>query len=423
MSRSVVRSSASRPHPPTPRCSTGLAAIALIALLSLPSASKAEGEPIPAFARKYKVSCRLCHNPAPTPTEFGGTFAGNGFRFTSDEAPRDTIDTGDSLLELAKVLPLAIRFDGYVVGSSDGKGTDIQAPYNLKILSGGTISSKLSYYLYFFLFERGEVGGIEDAYLYVNDIGDGPVDLLVGQFQVSDPMFKRELRLEYEDYAIYRARIGLQPADLTYDRGVTGIVDPDPVTVSLTVVNGNGKGEAEPDRRLDNDPLKNFFGHVTGSITPYLRLGAMAYFGRQDGQVGAGPELRNDLFMVGADATVSLSELEINLQYIHRSDNNPTFTPNENTAKTNGGFIEAIYRFPGERWYALGLWNYIYTSCGGCGLPLLDARLGGSPGNRYHTLSGGAGYMVRRNVRLLGELGWDIDQENARLVLGISAAY
>ncbi|UCF20782.1 MAG: hypothetical protein JSU87_05075 [Gemmatimonadota bacterium] len=423
MSHSVCRSSAPRSQPPAARYSQRLTTIALAAFLSLPTVTQAEVTPIPAFARKYKVSCRLCHNPAPTQTDFGGTFAGNGFRLTSDEAPRDTIDTGDSLLELAADLPLAIRLDGYVVGSTDGKGTDIQAPYNLKILSGGTISSKLSYYLYFFLFERGEVGGIEDAYLYVNDIGGGPVDLIAGQFQVSDPMFKRELRLEYDDYAIYRARVGAQPADLTYDRGVTGVISPDPITISLTVVNGNGKGEAEPDRRLDNDALKNFFGHVTGSVTPYLRLGAMAYFGRQEGQIGAGPELKNDLFMIGADATVSLSELEVNLQYIHRSDDNPTFTTDENTANTNGGFIEAIYRFPGERWYALGLWNYIYTSCGGCGLPLLDARLGGPPGDRYHTLSGGAGYMVRRNVRLLGELGWDIEQEDARVVLGISAAY
>jgi hypothetical protein len=388
-----------------------------------PGAGQAEGEPIPAFARKYRVSCRLCHNPAPTQTEFGGTFAGNGFRFAAGEEPRDTIDTGDSLLELADNLPLAIRFDGYVLGSSDGNGTDIQAPYNVKILSGGSISDKLSYYLYFFLFERGEVGGIEDAYIYVNDIGDGPFDLLVGQFQVSDPMFKRELRLEYDDYAIYRARIGDQPADLTYDRGITGIIDPDPITVSLTVVNGNGKGEAEPNRRLDNDPLKSFFGHVTGSITPSFRLGGMVYLGRQEGQIGAGPLVTNDLFMIGADATVSLPLLEINFQYIHRADDNPTFTPDENEADTNGGFIEAIYRFPGERWYALGLWNYIYTSCDGCGLPLLDVGLGGPRGNRYHTLSGGAGYLVRRNVRLLGELGWDIEQEDVRLILGISAAY
>ena len=37
----------------------------------------------------------------------------------------------------------------------------------------------------------------------------GPnVSVLAGQFQVSDPLFKRELRLEYEDYQPYRVRVG-----------------------------------------------------------------------------------------------------------------------------------------------------------------------------------------------------------------------
>ena len=80
--------------------------------------------------------------------------------------------------------------------------TDLQTPLNLKILSGGPISNKISYYFYFFLFERGEIGGVEDAFVYFNDIANVPVDAAVGQFQVSDAMFKRELRLEYQDYAI-----------------------------------------------------------------------------------------------------------------------------------------------------------------------------------------------------------------------------
>ncbi|MCL7965905.1 MAG: hypothetical protein M8857_02250, partial [marine benthic group bacterium] len=57
---------------------------------------------IPAFARKYGVSCNLCHMPFPKLTEFGETFAGNGFQFAVDEPPRDTIDTGDPLLQLVK---------------------------------------------------------------------------------------------------------------------------------------------------------------------------------------------------------------------------------------------------------------------------------------------------------------------------------
>ena len=52
---------------------------------------------IPAFARKYGVSCNLCHMPFPKLTEFGENFAGNGFQFAVDEPPRDTTRCGSSL--------------------------------------------------------------------------------------------------------------------------------------------------------------------------------------------------------------------------------------------------------------------------------------------------------------------------------------
>ena len=50
---------------------------------------------IPAFARRYKVTCALCHNPMPTLTEFGNRFAANGYRMASGEAMPDSIGTND----------------------------------------------------------------------------------------------------------------------------------------------------------------------------------------------------------------------------------------------------------------------------------------------------------------------------------------
>ena len=159
-------------------------------------------------------------------------------------------------------------------------------PITSKLLSGGPISGELPYYLYFlyfFLFERGEVGGLEDAFVYVNDLGGAPIDLAVGQFQVSDPLFKRELRLENQDYAIYRTRVGSQPADFTYDRGILVSADVAGFTASALVVNGNGRGPAGGNRRLDDDPNKNFMGYLTRDLAKGLRLGALGYYGRQQG--------------------------------------------------------------------------------------------------------------------------------------------
>lgn len=391
----------------------------LCAILAVPATATArELTEIPAFARKYRVSCSLCHAPMPTLSEFGATFAGNGFRFSPGEQPRDTVDTGDPLLQLGDRLPLAIRFDAFGQYFDNGEAaTDFEAPYNLKILSGGTISGTLSYYFYFFLFERGEVGGVEDAYIYANDLADQPIDIAIGQFQVSDPLFKRELRLEFEDYAVYRARIGDNPADLTYDRGVMAIADYLGFTVTGIAVNGNGRGEALEDRRFDNDPVKNFMAHVTRDVVPGVRLGAMGYFGRQ--RVDDPATAENDLWMAGGDATFSFGPLELNGQYIHREDEAPTFTPGEETANTDGGFAEAILRPPAKRWYAFALYNRVDTD-----RALLNVRLGG-PSNvrRYETVSAGLGYLVRRNFRLTAEGTWDIEQEASRWTLGLITAF
>jgi hypothetical protein len=376
---------------------------------------------IPAFARRYGMSCGACHSPIPRLTAFGELFAGNGFRVAAEEPPRDTIDTGDRLLELSRNLPLAIRLDAYVQTFNNGQtATDFKLPYNLKILSGGTISKKLSYYFYFFLFERGEIGGIEDAFVQVNDIAGRPIDVTVGQFQVSDPMFKRELRLEFEDYAVYRARIGLQPADLTYDRGIMLAADFGGFTFTGEVVNGNGKGEAEPNLRLDNDVAKSVFGHLTRDITPNLRLGVMGYRGKQAGAASeTAPDVENTLWMLGADATVTVGPVEINGQYIHREDEAPTFRPTEQTAEMDGGFVEVLVLPRGSRWYGLALYNRVDAN-----RPLLNVRLGGpSDVQRYQTFTGGVGYVLRRNFRVLGEVTWDTEIEEARWTLGLVTAF
>jgi len=393
--------------------------VGVVVTVSLSHAST--NSEIPAFARKHRLSCSACHNPIPTLTEFGENFAGNGFRLVAEEMPRDTIGTGDSLLELSSSLPLAFRIDAYVRAFNNGQvATDLETPYNLKILSGGTISKNLSYYLYFFLFERGEIGGIEDAFVYVNDLGGAPVDVAIGQFQISDPLFKRELRLEFQDYAVYRARIGLQPADLTYDRGIMAVADAGGFTITGEVVNGNGRGEAEPNRRFDNDLAKAFFGHVTRDVAPNVRVGAMGYFGRQEGAFDdTSPDVTNDIWMLGADATLSFESVEINAQYIHREDDAPTFTALEEEARMNGGFVELLVRPPQSRWYALALYNHIETN-----RPLLNVRLGG-PANvdKYQAFTGGFGYVLRRNFRLLVEGTWDLEQDDASWTLGLVTAF
>ncbi|MDT8342690.1 MAG: hypothetical protein RQ751_14360, partial [Longimicrobiales bacterium] len=128
---------------------------------------------IPAFARKYKVSCALCHSPFPRLNAFGETFAGNGFRLAPGEVAPDTVAAGDGLLRLQQAIPLAMRIDAYMGAWAGDDGnvvaSDLQSPWGLKLFSGGQVTDDISYYLYFFMTERGEVAGLEDAFVQFTD--------------------------------------------------------------------------------------------------------------------------------------------------------------------------------------------------------------------------------------------------------------
>ena len=81
---------------------------------------------IPAFARKYQISCQVCHSPVARLKPFGDTFASNGYRLTQYESPRYYIPVGDDKLSLLRELPLAVRFDGIVSADfrNNGKGCE-----------------------------------------------------------------------------------------------------------------------------------------------------------------------------------------------------------------------------------------------------------------------------------------------------------
>ncbi|MDH5198887.1 MAG: hypothetical protein OEY20_16720, partial [Gemmatimonadota bacterium] len=73
----------------------------------------------------------------------------------------------------------------------------------------------------------------------------------------------------------------------------------------------------------------------------------------------------------------------------------------------------------GSRWYGIALWNGMHAN-----VPVLDPRIGGPSGlDRYHSVTGGLGYLVRRNVRTYGEATWDIERKEAVFGLGVTAAF
>lgn len=401
-----------------PYAVTAVTALGLVLLTARPA------ESIPAFARQYGVSCSACHAPAPRLTPFGEMFAANGFRMSPDEPPRDTVDTGDPLLRLARSVQLAVRMDAYLsaqtrtpAGSTD---LDLQTPYGVKLLSAGQVMEDVSYYMYFYMTERGEVAGLEDAYLQFTDLGRSGVSVIAGQFQVSDPLFKRELRLEYEDFQPYRVRVGTARADLTYDRGIMAMASPwTGGDVSFQVVGGRGLTEAGAQRLYDRDSRKNVALRLSQELGP-LRLGAFGYAGAEV-EDGTTDRIR----VWGPDATLALGNVEVNAQFLRRTDSNPLFAAAAADTRVDAAFAEAVWgpRGPGGRLFFTGLWNWIDAD-----RPLVSLRIGEQETDdgyleRYHTVSGGAHWLLARNLRLMGETTWDFERESARFTTGVIAAW
>jgi hypothetical protein len=401
-----------RPHPRALAAIGGLAALCLL----VPTR---EAGAIPAFARKYRVSCALCHQPAPRLTPFGEQFAGNGFRFALDEPPQGEVDTGDAELRLMESIPLALRLDAYVQTLEGASAsTDLQAPWLVKLLSGGQIADRVSYYLYFFMSERGEVAGLEDAYVQFNDLGGAGVDLLVGQFQVSDPLFKRELRLEFEDYQAYRVRVGDTRADLTYDRGLMAVASPwEGADLSLQLLNGRGLDDAGEDKLYDRDDWKTVAARFSQELGS-LRVGIFGYLGAESAN-----DLDSEIRVFGPDATVALGPtVELNAQYLRRTDERPFFSDVlEPDTEVDMGFAEVIWApgGGGGRWFFTGLYNHVEAD-----EPIFTVRQGeDEPLRRYRSAAAGANYMLARNLRLTGEVQYDLEREGFRLIAGFMSAF
>lgn len=272
----------------------------LLALLVLSSAYT-PASAMPAFAREYGVSCNVCHAAYPRLNEFGNTFA-DDMNYRMPNWEQLTVPTGDEQLALPKSLPVAMRMQAFIQGregesidpvSGDiqaDSGADFQSPYLVKLLSSAPLSDQISYYFYAIFAEKGGNGEVivEDAWFSYNDLFNTGISAMLGQFQVSDVMFPREVRMTFQDFMLYRA------AGITYDRGILFGKGLGNFDVSLGFVNGNGieqnfsinsPGYRRPDRMFDNDTQKSVFGRVGSDIGP-LSVGLFGLSGRQMNAAG-----------------------------------------------------------------------------------------------------------------------------------------
>jgi hypothetical protein len=154
---------------------------------------------------------------------------------------------------------------------------------------------------------------------------------------------------------------------------------------------------------------------LTRDLADGVRIGGFGLYSRN----GSGG-VDNKATMLGADATLGRGPVEVNLQYIHRADDDPTFVGTGSTlTKTDGGLAEVLIRPANSRWYGFGLYNLVETD-----RPYLDIRVGGPAGIlRYETATAGLGYLVQRNFKISAEGTWDMELERTRWTFGIVTAF
>jgi len=258
-----------------------------------------KSEAIPAFARTYKMSCITCHAAFPRLNEFGEQFVENNYRLPNWKDA--TVETGDDMLALPESVPLALRTQAFVQareanavdinnGDTVAADTDFQSPYLIKLLSSAPLSDHISYYFYAIFAEKGDNGSVivEDAWFSHDDVFGTDISMMFGQFQVSDLMFPREIRLTFQDFMVYRM------AGLTYDRGTIFSYSAGDIDLSLGMVNGNGisqnksinsPGYKRPDHMFDNNSGKAVFGRIGGNIAD-VNVGLFGYSGTQKNAIG-----------------------------------------------------------------------------------------------------------------------------------------
>lgn len=308
-----------------------------VAWMVLPAPARA----IPSFARKYGISCNTCHKAVPHLNAFGHRFAEGGYIF--GDVNQGTLATGDPELHLPEYPPVAFRFTHWVEGRNFGEArADIQAPYLAKILAGAPLGEHVRFYSYV-IFEKGEPPKFEDAWVELFGLPGG-LSVTIGQFQISDLMFMREVRLTRSDYMIYRVAPAANGFSLTYHRGV--LVGLPFLSTTLGVVNGNGIGEAEPIgtvgasrpyRDFDNNTDKVFFGHLVLPI-PSLSVGLFGLYG-QDGMVDSlGVNRSNRFLRAGVDLAYDAGAWDVFAQALWGQDDNPFYQASGVKKTFYGGF-------------------------------------------------------------------------------------
>lgn len=412
---------------------------------------------IPNFSRKYEVSCSACHTVVPDLKDEGKKFLKNGYRFDENER-KNKVEISDQFLYLPKEIPISFLLNLNATVSEKEKYNyqtkeyekkdklDFIFPYNFKLLSSGILYKNISYY--FSLVNANSLSSnISDVYFYIKLLKKFPLYIKFGQFQVSDQMFKSNLRLENSYYDVYIASPNYSFTNLYYDKGIQLMLNKENWEAILGVYNG-GNRFVLPNPNLPREPINNFNEEIEYdrdlSKNYSLRikrefsntsLGIFYYSGRDHWELTYCEHecqyktIKNKLSYQGIDFSIKIKEkLKINAQYLKRKDDNLLLNYYMDYAllfkesKMDGGFLELLF-FP-KGYDGKFVISLLYNK-GNSELP--DFSFYNKTQEYYEldfsNISLGLNYLLSRNIKFLAELKRDFEREKNRFTLGFIAYF
>lgn len=330
-------------------------------------AAPQRADAVPALARKYETSCVTCHVAFPKLNSFGEAFRLNGYQYPSDDedvTKDEPVSLGSESYkrvfpnavwpnDIPGKPPISLRVSsGFEYERDADIETAFEAP-SLNLMSAGTLGENIGFYAGAHLFEEGEIGSIDRAFLQISSLfsphlPEKSLNLRIGQFIPNMVPFANHRGLALTPYAYntYSAlQEGLQAGHVhggsgeafgieTFQLGVeaSGIVQrrwrwgvgfvngSGPVAESNSAKDGYARaavkiGGMAFDGTGGSSETSSGKNWVDNSIT----LGTFGYLGSypNDGNLGPGDFERNRW---GFDVSLLVSDLNLFGGYIRGSD-------------------------------------------------------------------------------------------------------
>ncbi|MFQ5852639.1 MAG: hypothetical protein ACE5JU_18935 [Candidatus Binatia bacterium] len=335
---------------------------------------------IPPFARKYQVSCSLCHNPFPKLNEFGEAFRLAGFRIPDGE--EIYIKSKPVALEpeaFKKIWPKQI-FPTTIPGlppigfralldteiDTGGTGTarsTFKFPDEVEILTAGSFGDHASFHTEI-EFEGGEtdtVPWIRFERLFGTKLLNVKAGKVGGHtFALPGAVDSERITRNHYLYTDWRMpnpggfstrnRFRLRSAQPGFE--LTGYQKN--WKYALGVVNGNDGSLS--DNNSDKDGFFQFVAKIGGIGYDGAKPAGKAFWSRNSAQVGffsywgrakinrAGRRKTDTFYRIGPDFRFRSALFDLGAGYLFGRNNRPFGTLSDKSVDSNGWFAEATYR-------------------------------------------------------------------------------